>query len=325
MSDVFKILPAGNGDEREGAPVRAEHADEHSVSVGPVSEAPLDFATIRAKLASSHGKKYWQSLEELSGTPEFEAFVHHEFPHDPEKEPERTGLPRRDILKLMAASAALSGLSACTKLPPEKIVPYVKAPEEIIPGKPLFYATSMPDARGAMGLLVESHMGRPTKIEGNLEHPGSLGSTDIFAQASVLTLYDPDRSQVVIHEGRISDWAAFLTAMANVRGDWQTSKGAGLRFLSDASTSPTLAAQMKALLAQYPQAKWYAHEPCGPYNAREGAKLAFGQNVNCVYRIAQADVIVSLDGDFLYDGPRSRYVTRGSLRIAAGSPGHSRG
>ena len=91
-----------------------------------------------------------------------------------------------------------------------------------------------------MGLLVESHMGRPTKVEGNFEHPGSLGSTDIFAQASVLTLYDPDRSQVVVREGRISDWSAFLTAVGNAQGDWGASKGAGLRILSDASSSPTL-------------------------------------------------------------------------------------
>jgi MoCo/4Fe-4S cofactor protein with predicted Tat translocation signal len=321
MSDVFKIL--GAGDPENGAARHSPHAkhaphgehpahDEHDesfVRLAPVSERPVDLAAIRAKLASSQGRKFWQSLEELAGTPEYEAFVQHEFPHDPEKEPEPSGILRRDVLKLMAASAALSGLSACTKLPPEKIVPYVRAPEEIIPGKALFYATSMPDPRGAMGLLVESHMGRPTKVEGNAEHPGSLGSTDIFGQASVLTLYDPDRSQVVIHEGRISDWAAFLAAMGNAREDWQSSQGAGLRILSDGSTSPTLGAQIKALLEKFPQAKWYVHEPCGPSNAREGAKLAFGRNVNCVHRFAQADVILSLDCDFLYDGPRSvRYA-----------------
>jgi len=314
MSDVFKILgerqPVKRDAERRG---HDEH-EEKFIPVAAVSERPLDFAAMRARLASSQGKRFWQSLEELAGTPEYAAFVAHEFPHDPANDAvaddtTSSKLPRRDILKLMAASAALSGLSACTKLPVEKIVPYVRAPEEIIPGKPLFYATSMPRARGAMGLLVESHMGRPTKVEGNLEHPGSLGSTDIFAQASVLTLYDPDRSQVVVREGRISDWSAFLTAVANARGDWQTSKGAGLRILSDASTSPTLGAQMKALLAMYPEAKWYVHEACGPANARDGAKLAFGRGVNCVYRLAQADVILSLDADFLYDGPRSvRYA-----------------
>jgi molybdopterin-containing oxidoreductase family iron-sulfur binding subunit len=314
MSDVFKILGEGRGVGRDAERHSHDEHEEAFVPVAPVSERPLDFAAIRAKLAVSKGKRFWQSLEELAETPEYAAFVQHEFPHDPANDAvgddtASSKLPRRDILKLMAASAALSGLSACTKLPVEKIVPYVKAPEEIIPGKPLFYATSMPDARGAMGLLVESHMGRPTKVEGNLEHPGSLGSTDIFAQASVLTLYDPDRSQVVIREGRISDWAAFLTAVANARGDWGTSQGAGLRILSDASTSPTLGAQMKAFSTMYPAAKWYVHEACGPANAREGTRLAFGRNVNSIYRLAQADVIVSLDADFLYDGPRAvRYA-----------------
>jgi MoCo/4Fe-4S cofactor protein with predicted Tat translocation signal len=284
-----------------------EHEDE-SPSVR-AQDRPLDIAAARAALARGDGKRFWRSLEELAGTPECEAFLHHEFPNDPAKEPRSNGVARRDILKLMAASAALSGLSACTKLPTEKIVPYVKPPEEIIPGKPLFYATSMPGTNGAMGLLVESHMGRPTKIEGNSEHPGSLGATDIFAQASVLGLYDPDRSQVVVHEGRISDWPGFSTAIANARAEWQTTKGAGLRILTDATTSPTFASQMKALLAQFPEAKWYAHEPCGPYSGREGAELAFGQYVNSVYRFDQADVIVSLDADFLCSGPTSvRYA-----------------
>ena len=141
----------------------------------------------------------------------------------------RKGLNRRDVLKLAAASAALAGLSACTKLPTQKIVPYVKAPEEIVAGKPLFYATSMPLAGVGAGLLVESHMGRPTKIEGNPEHPGSLGGTDVFAQAATLGLYDPDRSQTVVHEGRISSWGAFLTAMGNAKSQLAEG-GAGYEF-----------------------------------------------------------------------------------------------
>src|SRR6201984_2001097 len=132
----------------------------------------------------------------------------------------------------MPASAALSGLTACTKLPTEKILPYVRAPEEVIPGKPLFYATSMPDRGVGIGLLVESHMGRPTKVEGNPEHPASLGATDIFAQASVLTLYDPDRSRVILHEGRISDWSDWLGAMSQLRDDAKADRGAGLRILT---------------------------------------------------------------------------------------------
>jgi len=288
MSEEFKILPQR---ESDGLPPAIRQTGQR-----------LDLAAVRAALAQTNGKRFWRSLEELAGTPEFESYLHHEFPNDPGKEPKNHGVARRDILKLMAASAALSGLSACTKLPVQKIVPYVRPPEEIIPGKPLFYATAMPSPEGAMGLLVESNMGRPTKVEGNAEHPGSLGATDIFAQASVLMLYDPDRSQVIVHEGRISDWAAFLTAIANARADWKTNNGAGLRILTGATTSATFAAQMKALLMQFPGAKWYAHEPCGPYNAREGARMSFGRTVDCGYRFDQADVIVSLDADFLYSG-----------------------
>ena len=259
----------------------------------------LDLAAVRAKLAQENGKRFWQSLEELSETKEYRQFLENEFPHDPAKDPQ--GLNRRDVLKLAAASAALAGLSACTKLPTQKIVPYVKAPEEIIAGKPLFYATSMPLAGVAAGLLVESHMGRPTKIEGNPEHPGSLGGTDVFAQAATLGLYDPDRSQTVVQEGRISDWGAFLTAMGNAKSQLAEG-GVGLHILTDTVTSPSLAAQIRSVLAKFPQAKWHQYEQCGRDNVREGARLAFGKPMNPVYRFDQADVIVSLDADFISCG-----------------------
>jgi MoCo/4Fe-4S cofactor protein with predicted Tat translocation signal len=271
------------------------------MSSQPSPKAALDLAAIRAKLAQSGQKRFWQSLEELAGTPEAIEFLHHEFPNADKEAPE--GINRRDVLKLMAASAAFAGLSACTKLPAEKIVPYVRAPEEIIPGKPLFYATSMPYDGAATGLLVESHMGRPTKVEGNPEHPGSMGATDIFAQASVLNLYDPDRAQVVIHEGRISDWGAFSTAIANARLDLKDNKGAGLRILTETVYSPSLAAQIRALLAEFPAAKWHQYEPCGRDSVREGSRLAFGRYVNTIYRFDQAEVILSLDADFLCSGP----------------------
>jgi molybdopterin-containing oxidoreductase family iron-sulfur binding subunit len=260
----------------------------------------LDMAAIRERLNGPGGRRFWRSLSELAGTPEYTAYLHHEFPRDPDKDDR--GVNRRDVLKLMAASAALAGLSSCTKLPTQKIVPYVRAPEEIVPGKPLFYATAMPVSDGAIGLLVESHMGRPTKVEGNPLHPGSLGATDIFAQASVLTLYDPDRSQVVTHEGRISNWAAFVEALNRVRDEQSVTHGAGLRILTETVTSPALAAQLRALLAEFPGAKWHQYEPCGRDAAREGGRLAFGQPVNTVYRVDRADVILSLDADFLCAG-----------------------
>ncbi len=262
----------------------------------------LDLAFIRANLETQGGRRFWRGLEELAGTQSYKDFLRHEFPYDPAKE--ANSVSRRHILRLMAASAALGGLTACTRLPTEKIVPYAQQPpEEFIPGKPLFYATAMPLGGVAAGLLVESHMGRPTKVEGNPDHPASLGATDIFAQASVLTLYDPDRSKVVTYNGRIGTWSAFLLAMDKAREEQALVKGAGLRILTETVTSPTLAGQLRTLLAQFPSAKWHQYEPAGRDAAREGARLAFGQYVNTVYRFDRADVVLALDSDFLCSGP----------------------
>lgn len=254
------------------------------------------------------GAEFWRSLEELAGTEESRASLRHEFPYGPA--PEAPGLSRRETLKLMAASAALAGLTACTKLPTEKIVPYAQQrPEEFVPGKPAFYATALAFQGFATGLLVESHMGRPTKVEGNPAHPASLGATDIFAQASLLTLYDPDRAKVVIYNGRIGSWSKFLTTVEASRAELASKQGAGLRVLTETISSPTLADQMRALLSQFPLAQWHQFEPCGRDSAREGSRLAFGEYVNTVYRFDRAEVILSLDSDFLCFGPGSvRYA-----------------
>ena len=242
------------------------------------SKNSIDLVAARAKLAGKGGHRLWQSLEELSDTRQYRDFLENEFPANAEGDSD--GINRRDVLKLMAASAAMTGLSACTKLPIEKIVPYAHPPEELIPGRPLFYASSIQHAGVSTGVLVESHMGRPTKIEGNPEHPGSLGGTDVFMQASILTLYDPDRSQAVIFDGRVSNWSDFAAAMGNARVG-MAQKGAGMRILTKSITSPTLGAQVHAILGQLPQAKWHQYEPCGGDSAREGARLAFGRPVNC--------------------------------------------
>ena len=274
-------------------------------------DKPIDLDAAQAALVRNSRNRFWQSLEELSETNEYRKFLESEFPANAETGSSEVN--RREMLKLMAASVALAGLSSCTKLPTEKIVPYVKPPEEIIPGRPLFYATSMPLAGDAIGLLVESNMGRPTKIEGNPEHPGSLGGTDVFSQASILDLYDPDRSQAVIHEGRTSDWAAFITAMGNARTQL-SSKGTGIRILTETVTSPTFAEQIRRFLIQFPNAKWHQYEPCSGDYIREGTKLAFGKSANPVYCIDRADVIVSLASDFLASGPgHVRYAHEFSL------------
>ena len=271
-------------------------------------------------------RQFWRGLDELAETQEYKDFLQHEHPYEADQEPDRIG--RRGILKLMAASAALAGLTACTKMPVEKIVPYAQeVPEEFIPGKPLFYATAMPFGGVGKGLLVESHMGRPTKVEGNPSHPASLGAADIFAQASVLGLYDPDRAKVAVHKGRIGSWSAFLDAMDQVSLRLAARKGAGFRLLTETVTSPALADQIHSLLAHYPAARWHQFDPCGGDGAREGARLAFGEYVNTVYRFDQAEVILSLDSDFLCSGPGSVRYARdfaGKRRITDSQSGMNR-
>src|SRR2546423_8851711 len=169
----------------------------------------LDLATIQARLGKARGRDYWRSLDELAGTPEFQDLLHREFPRQASEWHDVEG--RRNFLKVMGASLALAGLGACTKQPTETIMPYVKAPENAIPGRPQLYATAYPVSGIAAGVLVESHLGRPTKVEGNPDHPASLGATDVVTQASVLDLYDPDRAQTIESFGEIRSYAAFLT------------------------------------------------------------------------------------------------------------------
>ncbi len=244
------------------------------------------------------GNEYWRSLDELSRE-DFEQVVESEFPQGA-LALER-GVDRRDFVKLMGASMALGGLAACNR-PAEKIVPYVRQPEGIIPGKPLFFATAMPISGYAHGVLVESHMNRPTKIEGNPDHPSSLGATNSFMQASILGLYDPDRSQVVRHLGEISTWSEFLATLQPALKA-AAANGAGLRLLTQTITSPALGGQIQQFLAQYPGAKWHQWEAAGGHNVREGLRAAFNGYVNAVYHYDKANVVVSLDADFLDSGP----------------------
>src|SRR6185503_19390778 len=188
----------------------------------------------------------------------FAEFIRREYPSQVHKladPPER-----REFLKLMGASLALAGVGAgCTRQPKETIRPYAKSPESTIPGKPQYFATSMPWPSGSIGILVESHEGRPTKIEGNPDHPASLGATDAITQASVLGLYDPDRSQTVMHRGRISTWDAFLTDLKTALTAQEAKEGEGLRILTPTVTSPTLAKQCRAVLDKFGRAKWHKY------------------------------------------------------------------
>ena len=240
--------------------------------------------------------KQWRSLEEFAETPESREWIEREFP--PLASEWSDDVSRRRFLKLMGAAFALAGVSACTRQPLEKIVPYVKQPEELIPGKPLYYATALTLGGYARGVLVESHEGRPTKIEGNPNHPASLGASDVFMQAELLALYDPDRSKIVTNRSGVSTWDDFLAAMSNELRSQQTSGGAGIRILTQTVTSPTFESQLRAFLKKFPQAKWDQWEPL--------ATIA----TEPVYHFEKADVIVSLGADFLGAGPAQIRYTR---------------
>ncbi|HEY5610575.1 MAG TPA: TAT-variant-translocated molybdopterin oxidoreductase, partial [Thermoanaerobaculia bacterium] len=214
-----------------------------------IDNRALDLAEFKRRLGGANGREYWRTLDELADSEAFNQYMQDEFPRHADAA--ESAVDRRDFLKVMSASLAMTGLAACAP-PTEKILPYVKMPEEIVPGKPLFFATAMTLGGVATGVLVESHMGRPTKIEGNPEHPASLGATDPFAQASILNLYDPERSQTVRYVGNVSTWNDFLGALQLQLAKQRDNAGAGLRILTETVTSPTIGAQMKAILERYP-------------------------------------------------------------------------
>src|SRR5687767_7931608 len=249
-----------------------------------------DIQALRARLEGTRGREYWRSLEALSDTPEFRGFLHREFPQNASEWLDPVG--RRGFLKLMGASLALAAVSACTRQPVATIVPYVRQPEEIVPGKPLFYATAMPFAGSGVGLLIESHEGRPTKIEGNPDHPSSGGATDVFAQAAIYDLYDPDRGTTPTKGTRQSgggwgnhspaQYSEFDSAFTDLLRTSQADGGSRLRILAEPTTSPTFLRLQAAILAKLPQAKFHVWSPVHDGNAREGAKIAFNQAVNVV-------------------------------------------
>jgi MoCo/4Fe-4S cofactor protein with predicted Tat translocation signal len=260
----------------------------------------LDLASATAEIQKKNGPEFWRSLEELAGSSDFKEMMHREFPKGASEWLD--AVSRRGFLKLMGSSLALAGMTACTRQPLEPIVPYVRQPEELVPGRPMFYATAFTLGGYATPLLVTSREFRPIKIEGNDRHPASLGGTDVYAQASLLDMYDPDRSQNVLYLGDISTWSTMVGALQGPLSAQKTLGGAGIRVLSRNFSSPTLADQMQQFQKAYPQAKWHFYEPVNRDNVYAGAQMAFGQPVETAYDLSKADVIVSLDADFLYGG-----------------------
>ncbi len=242
------------------------------------------------------GKQYWRSLEQLSDTPRFREWLHREFPAGASELANTSS--RRRLLQLMAASFGLAGLTACRR-PVENILPSSYGSEVIVPGMPLWYATAMIVGGFATGLLVESHDGRPTKVEGNPNHPSSLGATSVYAQASVLGLYDPDRSRTVLNGGKPSSWAEFEAFAQRHFDAARMGDGARLRFLSETIGSPSLDAVRAQALARFPKAKWIEYDPLSQDQVLAGAQLAFGTAYQPQYHFGQADVVVALDSDFL--------------------------
>jgi len=271
----------------------------------PSRETNKTFASIREKILALEGKEYWRSLEEHADTPEFRKMIAEEYPHEIEEWDD--GLSRRNFVKVMGASLALAGLSGCVVQPTEKIVPYVKAPEGMLPGKANFFATAMTVGGVSTGLLAKAYEGRPVKIEGNPDHPGSRGATDVLAQASILTMYDPDRSQEVTFRGGPKTWESFMPQLRSAIDENRVDGGAGVRFFTETVTSPTLIDQLTRIKTELPNSKWVQYEPINADNAMSGAKMAFGSPVQTIYKFDKAERVLSLDAD-IFSGFNVGYI-----------------
>lgn len=300
-------MSADRAPQSEPAPdaVVAERTDEGRAALG----------VLQSRIQGKKGKMLWKSWEELADQPEFQTWVEDEFPN----RSTLLQMDRRKFLTVSGAAMAMAGLTGCRILPHLKAVPYVRAPEELINGKPLYYATTLTRGGFATGVVVRSDEGRPTKVEGNPQHPASLGATTVWDQAEVLGMYDPDRSQEIVNRrepGADNDlrepasWDQFWDSARRELVNRAVAGGAGLAILTEAITSPTLAAQVADLLRTYPNARWHTYEPAGRQNVYAGTALAFGRPLNPVYRLRAARVIVTLDADWMLMQPGNLRLNR---------------
>jgi MoCo/4Fe-4S cofactor protein with predicted Tat translocation signal len=290
------INTTGIGTEQTMADTKAP-VGAQPVVVTQIAPAKLTLAEVHAKLDGKTGRRFWKNLDELAETPAFHELMAEEFPRQSGSTEWVDAVSRRGFLKVMGASLALAGLAGCTKQPDEPIYPYVKQPEDLILGKPMYFATAYPFPTGAIPVLIKSDAFRPIKVDGNPEHPMSKGKSDAFTQATLLDLYDPDRSQHVLNRGQSSSWGSFQQAFASAIK--KTNGGQGVYFLSETITSPTLAAQWKQVQQTYPSAKLVQWEPVNSDASRAASKAAFGSYTDAQYKLEEADVVLSLDADFL--------------------------
>ena len=254
-------------------------------------------------------RTYWRSVEQLEGSAESRAFLEREFPEGASELTD--GVTRRDMMMLLGASLSLAGLAGCIRRPVEEIVPYVTAPEDTLPGIPRAYATTMPFRRSAYGLIVESHEGRPTKIEGNPAHPSTLGASSSRVQASMLGLYDPDRSQSVMLKGERKTWNDFVAAWEPLSKAHAADGGASLAVISESFASPTLARLASALRERYPRVHWATYDAVSDENRLAGLRLATRRDLDLMLRFDRASVILCLDADPLLTDPEMIRHARG--------------
>jgi molybdopterin-containing oxidoreductase family iron-sulfur binding subunit len=264
-------------------------------------------AVIRSRLEGRTGRTFWRSLDDLAGDAAFTAHVEERFPS---LAPLIAGIDRRGLLKAMAASFALAGLTGCSGEADETAMPYVRSPERGASGDPVRYATAVTMAGYAQPAIGKTVAGRPVKLEGNPDHPGTRGASDVFLQAAILGLYDPDRSQTPRHRGDPTTWQAFDAAWADRRAGFDETKGEGLRLLTGRVTSPTLIRQVAAMSARWPLSRWHAFEPVADEASVAAAQTVFGRPLSAHSMLEDADVIVSLDADLLGPGPAQSILAR---------------
>ena len=291
------MIKTGNKEQGTAGAAVAESAASAQVvtNIAPAPGAKMSLAEVRAKLEGKTGKRFWKSLDEISAKPGFRQMLEEEFPRQAGEWVD--AVSRRGFLKVMGASLAMAGMAGCTKQPDEPIYPYVKAPEDLVLGKAMYFASAHPFPTGAIPVLVKSDAFRPIKVDGNPDHPMSKGKSDAITQGTLLDLYDPDRSPKVLYRGQASSWGEFQKALAGAANS--TKGGQGLYFLSETITSPTLAGQWKQVQAKYPAAKLVQWEPINRDSAMAASKAAFGDYADAQYKLENADVILSLDADFL--------------------------
>ncbi|MGF1508685.1 MAG: TAT-variant-translocated molybdopterin oxidoreductase [Myxococcota bacterium] len=263
----------------------------------------LDLEKLRARLSADDAPDQWSSLDQLAGSPEFDRWASAEFPAAWE-EAKGSRLKRRGFLELMGASFGLAGLtSACVKQPEESIVTYVRQPEELVPGKPVHYASAFEREGYGTGVVVETHMFRPTHLAGNPNHPDSAGRTDPQTQASVLALWDPDRSRSVKRRGNNAVWSQFVNELGPKVTELSNRAGAGLRILAGGVSSPTLLNFVQEVLRKLPAAQVHHYQPCSRFSMYEGARQAFGEALEVRYDLSRARTVLSIDADFMGSMP----------------------